>query len=206
MSDKKAEPAAEEGAPPKKKKLLLFIIIGVVVLVLGGGAAVMLLKKKPADEEGEDGEEPPAKHAKADDKKKKKGGGNPDAPPTFVKLDPFTVKLQTEQNEAYLQATPELQVTDPTLGDKVKLYTPAIRHKVTLILMSRKASQVSTPDGVQGLANEIRYEITKILDGPKPAPKRKKGKPVVDEPEEIPDHADPGDSVQAVLFTQFIIQ
>lgn len=205
MAEKKPEPAAEEGAPPKKKKLLLFIIIGVVVLVLGGGAAVMLLKKKPVDEEGEDGEEPPAKHAKAD--KKKKSGGHGDAPPTFVKLDPFTVKLQTEQNESYLQATPELQVAEPTLGDKIKLYNPAIRHKVTLILMSRKASEVSTPKGVQALANEIRYEITKIIDGPKAPPKKsKKGKPVEEEPEEIPEHADPNDSVQAVLFTQFIIQ
>ena len=204
MSDKKPPETAEEGAPPKKKKLLLFIIIGVLVVILGAVAAVLLLKKPPP-EEGEDGEEPPAKHEKA----KKKADGAPGAIPVFVKLDPFTVKLQTDQQEAYLQATPELQVFDAPVADRVKQFTPAIRHKITLVLMSRKSTDLASPKGVQSLANELRFEVNKILDGPKVTKKKgKKGKQVEEEEESttIPEEADPGDSVQAVLFTQFIIQ
>lgn len=206
MADKKPEAdAGGDAPPPKKKKLLLLIIVGVLVLVLGGGGAFMMLKKKPVDEEGDD--EAPAKEEKAHKKAGKKKE-NPDAPPVFVKLDAFTVKLQTEAQEAYLQATPELRVIDPSLADRVKAFTPEIRHRTTLILMSRKASDLSKPDGVQKLANEIRVAVNKVLDGPKVVKKKgKKGKVVEEEEtEEISDEADPSDSVQAVLFTSFIIQ
>lgn len=198
-----AKPAGDaDGAPPKKKKLLLFIIIGVLVLVLGGGATAFLLMKKSSHAaDDEEGDEAPAKTAK----KSKKDG--PEIPPVFVKLDPFTVKLQTEQQEAYLQATPELRVSDPKIADKVKAYTPEIRHKVLLLMSGKKPSEISTPQGVQKLANEVRVAINLSIDGPK-VRKGKKGKGK-EEPEpvtEITDEADPEDSVQAVLFTSFIIQ
>lgn len=206
MADKKPEADAggEAAAPPKKKKLLLMIIVGVLVLVLGGGGAMMMLKKKPVDEEGDD--EHPAKEEKSAKKAKKKDGH--DTPPVFVKLDAFTVKLQVDQQEAYLQTTPELRVVDLPVGDKVKAYMPEIRHKITLILMSRKAADISGPVGVQKLANEIRVAINRILDGPKTVKKKGKKGQVVEEEEheEITDEADPSDSVQAVLFTSFIIQ
>lgn len=200
-----AKPAGDaEGAPPKKKKLLLFIIIGVLVVVLGGGTAAFLLMKKSnthADEE--DGDEPPAKTAK----KAKKDG--PEVLPVFVKLDPFTVKLQPEQQESYLQATPELRVIDPKIADKVKAYTPEIRHKVLLLMSGKKPSEISTPLGVQKLANEVRDAINLTIDGPKTRSKGKKGKAKeVEEPAPAgaADEADPDDSIQAVLFTTFIIQ
>jgi flagellar protein FliL len=205
MADaKKAE--AEEGAaeaPKPKKKLLLFIIIGVVVLVLGGGGAAYFLMKKGAhaDEETVDGEEAPAKAQKA--KKAKKDGK--EAPPVFVKLEPFTVKLQSEAGESYLQTTPELRVLDAPLGDKIKQYTPEIRHRVLLILSSKKSADVATSQGVQQLSNEIRVAINRIIDGPKETGKGKK-KPTAEAPASFPDEADPEDSVQAVLFTSFIVQ
>lgn len=167
MADaKKTEAPAEGEAPKKKSKLLLMIIIAALVVVLGGGgAAFFLLKKKPADEEGsEDGEEPPAKVAKA--KKKKDAHA---APPVFVKLDPFVVKLQGEQQqENYVQAVPELKLGDAQVADQVKQFTPEIRHKVLLILAGKKAGELSTPEGMQKLANQIRVTINAILSGEKP--------------------------------------
>jgi flagellar protein FliL len=194
---KKTEDAAEEPAPKKSKKGLLIAIAAIVlVVVVGGAAAFFLMKGKPAAEEGdEEGDEPPAKVEKA--KKAKKG--HEDAPPVFVKLEAFTVKLQTEQQEAYLQAVPELRVLDAHIGDKIKQYTPEIRHKLLLILSGKKTSDVSTPQGVQRLANEMRVTINAIIE---PPPPRKKGK----EPEEPGDVAGPEEPVQAVLFTSFIVQ
>lgn len=201
MAEKKPE-AAVDGEPPKKKtKLLLFIIIGVLVVVLGGGGAAFFLMKKSSHADEEDGDEPPAKTAKA--KKAKKD--HPEAPPVFVKLDPFTVKLQVEQQEAYVQVTPELRVVDAPVADKVKVYTPEIRHKVLLIMSGKKASELSTPQGVQKLSNEIRAEINLIVDGPKTKPKGK-GKAKEEVHEEPSDEVSPDDSIQAVLFTSFIIQ
>jgi flagellar FliL protein len=198
MADaKKTEDAAEEPAPKKSKKGLLIAIAAIVlVVVVGGAAAFFLMKGKPAAEEGdEEGDEPPAKVEKAKKAKKE----HEDAPPVFVKLEAFTVKLQTEQQEAYLQAVPELRVLDAHIGDKIKQYTPEIRHKLLLILSGKKASDISNPQGVQRLANEMRVTINAIIEPPQP---RKKGK----EPEEPTDRAGPEEPVQAVLFTSFIVQ
>jgi flagellar protein FliL len=192
---KKVESSEGEQPPPKKKKLLLIIIAAVVAVALIGGGALFFLMKNKAEPTDEEGDEPPAKTEKAKKAKKE----HADAPPVFVKLEAFTVKLQTEQQEAYLQAVPELRVLDAHLGDTIKQYMPEIRHKVLLILSGKKASEVSTPQGVQKLANEMRVTINAIIQPPQP---RKKGK----EPEEPSDHAGPDDPVQAVLFTSFIVQ
>jgi flagellar FliL protein len=191
MSD--AKPA--DAAPPKKKgKLFLFIGIGVLVLALLGVGAFMLMKKPPADE-GEDGEEVVDNHKSGKkDKSEKKG------PPVFVKLDAFTVRLQSEGADSYLQAVPELRVLDPQVAEEVKVYTPEIRHKALLVIASKQPTDVNNPAGVQKLANELRVTINSILN---PSPKKKKK---TEEAEEISDTAAPDDPVQAVLFTSFIVQ
>ena len=195
MADaKKTEAPAEGEVPKKKNKLLLMIIIGVLVLVIGGGgAAFLLMGKKSADaEEGEDADEPPAKTAKA--KKKKKDAHA--APPTFVKLEPFVVKLQIgdQQQENYVQAIPELKLTEAPVADQIKQFTPEIRHKVLLILAGKKASDLATPEGMQKLANQIRVSINSTLSGEKP----KEGADKIDE-----DHDGP---VAAVFLSSLIVQ
>ena len=192
MADaKKTEAPAEGEVPKKKSKLLLIIISAVLVLVLaGGGLTFFLLKKKAADTEADEGDEPPAKAAKA--KKKKK---DDHAPPVFTKLDPFVVKLQTEQQEAYVQAVPELKLLEAPVADQVKSFMPEIRHKVLLILASKKASELSNPQGMQVLANQIRVVINTTLTGTEPEPGMEKQ-----------DHAEADAPVQAVFFSSLIVQ
>lgn len=192
MADaKKTEAPAEGEVPKKKSKLLLIIIIAVLVLVLaGGGLTFFLLKKKAADAEAEDGDEPPTKAAKA--KKKKK---DDHAPPVFTKLEPFVVKLQSEQQEAYVQAVPELKLLEAHTADQVKNFMPEIRHKVLLILASKKASELGNPQGMQALANQIRVAINATLTGIEPEPGMEKQ-----------DHAEADSPVQAVFFSSLIVQ
>lgn len=193
MADaKKTEAPAEGEVPKKKSKLLIIIIAAVLVLVLGGGgAAFFLMKKSHTDEEAEEGDEPPAKTAKA--KKKKKD--DKATPPVFTKLDPFVVKLQTEQQEAYVQAVPELKLLEAPIADQVKNFMPEIRHKVLLILASKKASELGTPQGMQVLANQIRESINATLNGTAPDPAAEKQ-----------DHAEADAPVQAVFFSSLIVQ
>ncbi|MFN3883367.1 MAG: flagellar basal body-associated protein FliL [Rhodocyclaceae bacterium] len=190
---KKTGTPAEGEAPKKKSKLLLIILIAVLVLVLGGGgAAFFLLKKKIADEEAADegDEEVPVKTVKAKKKKKDDHG----TPPAFAKLDPFVVKLQAEQQEAYVQAVPELKLVDAHVADQIKNFMPEIRHKVLLILAGKKASELSTPEGMQILANQIRESINATLEGGKPDPAKEK----LDTNEDGP--------VIAVFFSSLIVQ
>lgn len=189
---KKNEAPAEGEAPKKKSKLLLVIIIAVLVLVLGGGgAAFFLLKKKAAaEEEAEEGDEPPAKVAKAKKKKKDEHA----MPPVFTKLDPFVVKLRSEQQEAYVQAVPELKLTEPPVADQIKQFMPEIRHKVLMILAGKGAPELSSPEGMQQLANQIREAINATLSGEKPDPAKEK----LDQNEDGP--------VVAVFFSSLIVQ
>ncbi|HEY3433984.1 MAG TPA: flagellar basal body-associated FliL family protein [Rhodocyclaceae bacterium] len=178
--------AKTEEAPKKKGKLLLFIIIGVVVVAIAAVAAILLLKKHPA-EEGEDGEAAPV--AKVE---KKKASDHPAAPPAYVKLDTFTSNLASDgadpQGAQYIQVVVELKVESAHEGDALKPYTPEIRNAILRLLSSRKAAQLTSVDGKDALAEDIRGAVNSIINPP-----RKNG-PVPEEP------------VQAVLFSSFIIQ
>lgn len=212
MADaKKAETdAATEAPPPKKKgKLMIFIVIGVLILAIGGGAAAYFLMKKKTADEAVDGEDPAAEV-----KSKKKDKKADHAAPSFHKFDkPFTVKLQTEQQEAYLQAEVQLRVLDPGALELLKQYDPELKHRIMLILLAKKASELGTAQGVQRLSNEIRDTVNNTLEPP--APDKRKDKAEAKEKAETKEKAEPkepGDTaapdapVQAVLFTSFIIQ
>jgi flagellar FliL protein len=180
-------PAKEEEpvAPKGKKKLLIMIIVAVllVVLLLGGVGAWLLLKKKPSDGEGDDEPAKTSKHEVA---------------PVFVRLEPFTVKLQAfeDKPDQYLQLVPELKVLNAPAGERVKVYMPEIRHNMLLILSSKNSGELSSPQGVEKLSNELRSRTNQIL-GAGAAPKG--ASPAGDK-------AAADDPVQEVLFSSFIIQ
>lgn len=187
MAKEAPEPA--EAAPAKSKKGLIIIVAAVVVaLAIGVGVAVLLMKKNhAASAEGEDGK---TEHV---EKKKEK----PAAPPVISKLDQFTVKLQPdgEKAEQYLQVTIELEMLDAPAAERVKLFLSKIRANILLILLGKKASDISTPDGVKKLGSEVTLEVNKILNGSGEASaEAKKAAPAADDP------------VQAANITQIIIQ
>jgi flagellar protein FliL len=189
---KKADSGNGEQPPPKKKSKLLLIIVIIVVLVAAvGGGVVYLIASKRAAQSLEEGDGAPVKEAVRSEATETK--------PIFVKLDPFTVKLQTETQEAYLQVVPELRVLNEHVGEEIKTYMPEIRHKVLLILAGKKASDLSSPQGVQQLSNEMRVTINAVIE---PMPQRRRGR-MTAEPGDV---AAPDDPVQEVLFTSFIVQ
>ncbi len=198
---KKAESETEAPAAKPKGKLIMFIAIGVLVAVLIGGGAAYFLMKKKAPVEGDDGEDAPAEVKP----KKKDKKGDHSAAPSFHKFDKaFTVKLQTEQQEAYLQAEVQLRVLDASALELLKQYDPELKHRIMLILLTKKASELGTAQGVQRLSNEIRETVNNTLEPP--APKKGKDKAEPKEPKEPGDTAAPDAPVQAVLFTSFIVQ
>lgn len=180
---KDAKPAEEasEAAPPKKNKKLLIIIMAVLVLVLGGGgaAAYLLMSKGANHAEEED------VAAEQSGKKKK---GEKEMPPAYVALDPFTVNLVAETGDQFLQLMISVEVLDISVGDRLKMYMPKLRNNITLLLSTKKASELVTKDGKERLAEEIRDQMNDIVEVPSI-----KGKP-------------PQDAVKEVLFTSFIIQ
>ncbi|MHB1246890.1 MAG: flagellar basal body-associated protein FliL [Sulfuriferula sp.] len=161
----KAPPQAEAAAeaPVVKSKKPLFLILGIVVLILGGGSAGAWYFTQPKG----------AQHAKAE----------PPKPPVFVNLDAFTVNLQSEDSDKFLQTAFTLQVKDDAQVEIIKLHLPQIRSRLLLLLSSQKASDILTPDGKNKLATEIITQVNKPF-----------------QPKAAPQH------VTGVFFTSFVIQ
>lgn len=182
--DAKAAETTEQAPPKKSKKLLIIIIAAVLVLVLvGGGAAFFLLKKSDHADDEETAEET-AKPKKKKDK---------ESHPVFVNLEPFTVNLVPETGDQYLQVALSVEFDDPTGETEAKNHMPKIRNNVTLLLSSKKASELLTKEGKEKLAGELKESINEVLEPPKSGKKGEKAKS-----EDGP--------VKDVLFTSFIIQ
>ncbi len=209
---------AGEAAPKKGKKKLIIIIAAVLLVVLaGGGAAVFMMKQKAAAAEaaaaeGEDGEEAaPAKgdHAKKDEHK---------GPPVFVPLDPFVVNLADRDTDRYAQIGITLQIDDPKFADELKLYLPAVRNGILMVLAHKTSKELLERSGKERLAVEIMREAVRPMgievaieeeadtsghdaaadpdaeEAPKPKKKKKKKAPAAHNP------------VTSVNFSSFIIQ
>lgn len=186
---KDAKPAEEGTEVPKKKskKLLIIILAAVLVLVFGGGgAAYMLMKSADHANDDEDVAEETTKPKKKDKKKEA------EVPPVFVNLDPFTVNLVPETGDQYLQVALSLELVDPHSEPTLKALMPKIRNNITLLLSSKKASELLPKEGKEHLAEVLRDEINSAIE---PPVKNKKGEVI---PSEGP--------VKSVLFTSFIIQ
>lgn len=159
----KADPKAEAAAPKSSsKKMIVIALISVVVLGLAGGGAWYFTQGKS---------DPSAKEAKKAEK------------PEFVVLENFTVNLQPENGEQYLQVGMTLQVSSLEQVELVKTNMARVRNRVLLILSAKKASELISTEGKGQLAKEIIASVNLPF-----ADKEK--------PQEVRD----------VLFTSFIIQ
>ena len=160
MSAAPAANQAEGDAPKKGKKKLILIVVGVVVvLLLVGAGALFMMKKSMAshDGEGEDGVEQPAQ---AEEVKPKV---DPNAPPVFVPLEPFVVNLADRGAERFAQIGINLQVDEASASDKIKLYMPAIRNAILLILSHKTAEELLTTEGKVQLAGEIQRGAARAM-------------------------------------------
>ncbi len=190
MSKAPAKAESAEGEAPAKggKKKMIIIIVAVLVLAIAGAGAFMMMgKKKHA--EGEDAEEEPAAHEPP------KVKVDPSKPPVFVQLEQFTVNLAPEEGEHFLQSTMVLRVADAKVGDSLKLYMPELKHRIIMLLSSKKPSDLVSSEGREELADEIKEEANDVLGyAPNQKKKNKRSRPEDDGP------------VLAVLFNQFIVQ
>ena len=174
---KEPEAVGEAAAPKSKKKL---IIVAVVVLLAGVGGGWFFMKSKDAHKK-------PAEHgqvaAGAEEDSVDAAGDNSEGGPVFLTLETFTVNLQPDPDEKFLQLDISMQVKKPEEAEALKGQMPAIRNRLLLLLTSKQANQISTMEGKQELSKEILTEVNK--------PFSEHGKP---------------QKVTGVFFTSFVIQ
>jgi flagellar protein FliL len=163
-SKNKADAGDAGGSPNMKKKLAGFIIGAVVVVAIGGGGGWYWSSMSNSGG---------AKEHKAEKVE----------PPEYISLEPFTVNLQPENGDQYLQVQFTLQVANAETAEHIKANMAMVRSRVLLLLSGKHASEINTVEGKQLLAKQITDAIR--------LPFFKGG-----EPQKVGD----------VLFTAFIIQ
>lgn len=210
-----AAPTAEAPSPKKGKKKLIIILAAVLVLVLGGGGgAFFLLKKKaPLDEEGEEVvvSEKVDKADKAD-KAEQKAAPKRDArsPPAYVPLEVFTVNLADREVDRYAQIGITLELLEAKDADQIKLFMPAIRNNILMVLAHKTSQELLEREGKVKLAADVQRAASRALgvdvkepvaevaeaDDDKPKKKKKAAK-------KTPEPVLP---ILAVHFSNFIVQ
>ena len=137
----KKDGEAVAGAPKNNKKMV--IIIAAVVLAIGGGAGWYFVKSKNSDHQEVKVEQPKE--------------------PKFIALDTFTVNLQREEADQFLQINISLKFFEPELEEKIKAVMPEIKSKLNLLLSSKRASELVTVAGKRKLATDIATEANNVL-------------------------------------------
>lgn len=155
------QPIAKAQKAKRKRRGKLFWIGLVLFSIAASGASWLFLGEKPAADTV-----PPV----------------PDKPPTFVNLETFTVNLQPEAGEQYLQVALTVKTTNDAAAEAMKLHMPDIRNRLLLLLSSKRPSELLNTPGKVQLAAEILGEVRKPV------------------PQPLQQH------VAAVYFTSFVIQ
>ena len=137
----KKEVAAVADAPKSNKKLI--IIGAVVVLAIAGAGGWYFMQSKSSEHEV----------VKAEAHKE----------PIFIPLETFTVNLQREEADQFLQINITLKVFEPELVEKIKAVLPEIRSKLNLLLSSKRPSELAQAEGKKKLAAEIAVEANNVL-------------------------------------------
>jgi len=145
--DKAKEEQKGEGSgaeAPKKKSKLPLVLAVLAILAGGGGAAWYFLQSAGG-------------HGQAAKEEKLQ-------PPVFVTLETFTVNLQGDGGDHYLQVGVDLKVADQAVADAVKLHMPEIRNGVLLLLSSKRGEELVSMAGKQKLSMEIQEQVNKPLN------------------------------------------
>ncbi len=146
-------------APAKKgkKKLLIMLMVGVLLLAMAAGGAVFMMKKKAAAQAAEDGDEAVAGAEHKADKPDLKH------PPTFLPLDPFVVNLADKDADRYAQIGITFEVADAKFGELLKVYMPAIRNSILMILAQKSSADLLDRPGKEQLASQIQREAARVM-------------------------------------------
>ena len=141
-----APEVSDDKAPkPVKSKRLMVIIAALVILAAAGGGGYWFLSHKS---------EP--SHSAAEQK--------PEAPAIYVPLENFTVNLQPENGDQFLQVAITLKLSGASVAEKLKTSMPEIRNCLLFLLSSKHASELITTAGKEKLSKEIQAQLNHLLE------------------------------------------
>ncbi|MEO2083368.1 MAG: flagellar basal body-associated FliL family protein [Desulfurobacteriaceae bacterium] len=167
MAEEEKQEQEQEGKGGKKK--LIFLILILLLAVGGGGAAYkfLVLDKKKAETK-----EKQAERIIEEIKATENVG-------VMFDLGTFVVNLADPDIERYLKVSIVLELKDQKVQMEAQKRLPEIKDAITTLLLTKRSSEIRTPEGIEFLKEEIAKRVNAIL---------------------------PLGGVKNVYFTEFIIQ
>ncbi len=168
------------GEEKKSSKKMLFIILAVVVLLIGGGAAAYFMHLLPfgsASEAEEVTEE--EKEAEAEEKKAKESSNEV----FYYDFEPFIVNFPPNREARLLQINFSVLTHEEGVVETLTKHAPLIRNNLLLLLGRFRPTELKTGKGKEALLKAVSQEIQKALDMQKE-----------------------GGEIEAVFYTQFVMQ
>lgn len=123
--------------PKKSSKKLVLGAVAALVLIIAAGAGWYFTKGKDDAHHVEEVKVAPPKT------------------PIFVALEPFTVNLQRESSDQYLQMGISMKMFEIDIETKIKANLPEIRSKILQLLTTKTATELLTAEGKTQLVKEI---------------------------------------------------
>lgn len=166
--DKVNQEQEEKGGGGKKK--LIFLLLLVLLAAVGGGAAYkfLVLDKEKAAETKEKQAEKIIEEIKATENVG-----------VMFDLGTFVVNLADPDIDRYLKVSIVLELKDQKVQQEAQKRLPEIKDAITTLLLTKRSSDIRTPEGIEFLKEEIAKRVNAIL---------------------------PLGGVKNVYFTEFIIQ
>jgi flagellar protein FliL len=159
----KAAAAVPTHAPPNRRakrrtKALWWLFAGVLLLALTGAGATALVMKKRAAALAESDDTADAVAAAPQARRTDRRD-----PPLYVPLEPFVVNLADRDVDRFAQIGVTLQVEDARIAEELKLYLPAVRSGILMVLAHKTSKQLLDRQGKEQLVAEILREAVRPM-------------------------------------------
>jgi flagellar FliL protein len=151
------EVPVEESPPQKVSRRKLILIASAALFLLGAivGAGWYFMDDSEAPEAKASVARTFEPKAASKGKEKEVGKAQDRKPPVFMNLETFTVNLQADPGDRYLQTTIVFELSDEKTTEAIKAQMPVVRSALLLLLSSKNPAELNAPGGKEKLAGEI---------------------------------------------------
>lgn len=164
-----ADAVLEEEKPPTHSsgipiKLVILIAGGTLLLGLGGTIAFVKFSGHKEDVHVEASEPTQSVgSSKQEDATAKTSKAATSAPGAIYDVDPFIVNLADVPESRYLKLSVKLELDRPEVSAELNARVPQVRDTILILLSSKDAASLRTPQGKFQLRDELTLRVNGLL-------------------------------------------
>jgi flagellar protein FliL len=156
------KPVVRSGGIPLK--LVILIAGGTLLLGLAGTIAFIKLTGHNKEEaHAEAAQSSPSSITRKEEGEAKTKTSNANTPGAIYDVDPFIVNLADVPEARYLKLTVKLELDRPDVSSELGVRVPQVRDTILILLSSKDAASLRTPQGKFQLRDELTQRVNALL-------------------------------------------